>query len=72
MVSVLSEDDALALALLPANQRYFNEIEDAELRRKLITLLLRYDVLPRFRAGPAGNAVGLNLHWTYGKYVKNG
>ena len=72
MVSVLSEDDAFALALLPANQRYFNEIEDAELRCKLITLLLRYDVLPRFRAGPAGNAVGLNLHWTYGKHVKNG
>ncbi|CAN5805500.1 hypothetical protein BH20PSE1_BH20PSE1_04830 [soil metagenome] len=72
MVSVLSEDDALALALLPANQRYFNEIEDAELRCKLITLLLRYEVLPRFRAGPAGNAVGLNLHWTYGEHVKNG
>ncbi|MGH8507356.1 MAG: class I SAM-dependent methyltransferase, partial [Gammaproteobacteria bacterium] len=72
MVSVLSEDDALALALLPANQRYFNEIEDTELRRRLITLLLRYDVLPRFRAGTAGNASGINLHWTYGEYVKNG
>ncbi|MFH0343916.1 MAG: hypothetical protein ACHBNF_17750 [Chromatiales bacterium] len=72
MVSMLSEADALALALLPANQRYFNEIEDAELRRKLITLLLGYEVLPRFRAGPAGNAVGLNLHWTYGEHVKNG
>ncbi|MGH8469997.1 MAG: hypothetical protein ACREVY_13745 [Gammaproteobacteria bacterium] len=71
MVSVLSEGDVLALALLPANQRYFNEIEDSELRRKLISLLLRYDVLPRFRAGPAGNAVGINLHWTYGEHVKN-
>ncbi|MGH8524290.1 MAG: class I SAM-dependent methyltransferase, partial [Gammaproteobacteria bacterium] len=72
MVSVLSDADALALALLPANQRYFNEIEDAELRCKLISLLLRYDVLPRFRAGPAGNATGINLHWTYGEYIKNG
>ncbi|MGH8487745.1 MAG: hypothetical protein ACREXS_02425, partial [Gammaproteobacteria bacterium] len=72
MISVLSEDEVLALALLPANQRYFNEIEDTELRCKLITLLLRYDVLPRFRAGPAGNAAGLNLHWTYGEHVKKG
>ena len=69
-MSVLSEEDAIALALLPANQRYFAEVPERDCRIALITLLLRAEVLPRLRAGPAGHPTGLNLHWTFGRYVK--
>lgn len=69
-MSVLSEEDAIALALLPANQRYFAEVPDRDCRIALITLLLRAEVLPRLGNGPAGHPTGLNLHWTFGRYVK--
>jgi hypothetical protein len=46
-MSVLSEEDAIALALLPANQRYFAEVPERDCRIALITLLLRAEVLPR-------------------------
>ncbi len=69
-VSLLTEEDSLALALLPANQRYFGEIEDPDCRHALITLLLKHEVLPRLRSMPAGNPRGLNLHWSMGSYVK--
>jgi len=68
LMSVFSESDSLSLALLPSNQRYLGEIADPQLREKLIGFLLRYDVLPRFRNGPAANPQGLNLHWTFGRY----
>jgi hypothetical protein len=69
-MSVLREEDAIALALLPANQRYFAEVPEHDCRIALITLLLRAEVLPRLSAGPAGHPTGLNLHWTFGRYVK--
>jgi hypothetical protein len=69
-MSVLSEEDAIALALLPANQRYFAEVPERDCRIALITLLLRTEVLPRLRKGPARHPTGLNLHWTFGRYVK--
>jgi SAM-dependent methyltransferase len=69
LISVLSREDALALALLPANQRYFNEIEDPDVRCRLVRLLLEYEVLPRLCAH-AGNPLGLNLLWIYGRYRK--
>jgi len=70
-MSVLSEEDAIALALLPANQRYFAEVPERDCRIALITLLLRAEVLPRLGNGPAGHPTGLNLHWTFGRYVKH-
>ena len=69
-MSVLSEEDAIALALLPANQRYFAEVPERDCRDALIRLLLRAEVLPRLGDGPAGHPTGLNLHWTFGRYAK--
>jgi ubiquinone/menaquinone biosynthesis C-methylase UbiE len=69
-MSVLPWEDSLALALLPSNQRYINEVDDPDCRKRLIALLLKYDVLPRFRAGPTSNSAGLNLHWTFGRYAR--
>jgi hypothetical protein len=71
-LSVLSEADAIALALLPANQRYFAELPERDCRIALITLLLRAEVLPRLGNGPAGHPTSLNLHWTFGRYAKRG
>jgi hypothetical protein len=68
-MSVLSEEDAIALALLPANQRYFAEVPERDCRIALITLLLRAEVLPRLGNGAAGHPTGLNLHWTFGRYA---
>ncbi|MGH8644223.1 MAG: hypothetical protein ACREX4_07110 [Gammaproteobacteria bacterium] len=67
--SVFSEGDSLSLALLPSNQCVAGEIADPQLREKLIGFLLRYDVLPAFYNGPAGNPEGFNLHWTSGQYT---
>ncbi|MGQ0594674.1 MAG: class I SAM-dependent methyltransferase, partial [Gammaproteobacteria bacterium] len=66
LMSVLSEEDAIALALLPANQNYFAEVPERTCREELIRLVLRAEVLPRLGAGPAGHPTGLNLHWTFG------
>lgn len=71
-LSVMSDDELLALALLPANRRNAGEIQPRELREKILTWLFKYDVLPKIHAGPAGIAGGMNLHWTFGKYVKPG
>ncbi|MGH8615553.1 MAG: hypothetical protein ACREYF_26930 [Gammaproteobacteria bacterium] len=68
LVSVFSESDSLSLGLLPSNQCVAGEIVDPQLRAKLIGFLLRYDVLPAFHNGPAGNPEGFNLHWTFGRY----
>jgi SAM-dependent methyltransferase len=70
LVSVLREDELLRLALLPANQRFFSEIEDPHLREQCTELLLKYEILPALRAGPVGHPTGINLHWTYGNYAK--
>ncbi|MGH8568041.1 MAG: hypothetical protein ACREXU_08460, partial [Gammaproteobacteria bacterium] len=69
-MSVLTEADAITLALLPANQRYFAEVPERGCREELIRLLLRAEVLPVLRGGPAGHPTGLNLHWTFGRYGK--
>ena len=69
-MSVLTEADAITLALLPANQRYFAEVPERGCREELIRLLLCAEVLPVLRGGPAGHPTGLNLHWTFGRYRK--
>jgi len=70
LISLLREKDLLDLALLPANQRYINEVENVNCRKRLITLLLNYEVIPKFCEGPTGHPNGLNLHWIYGRYCK--
>jgi len=64
---MLSEDVVRGL-LVPSNQaEYLPEIEDRPLREEAIRELMREDVLPGLQAGPAGTALGLNLHWTLGR-----
>lgn len=72
LVSLMREDELLELALLPANQRYYSEIEDPHWRALLTRLLMKYKVLPELRAGRAGHPAGINLQWTYGLHVKRG
>jgi len=57
--------------LVPSNQaEYLPEIADRALREATIRELMLNDVLPAMQAGPAGTALGLNLHWTLGRYVR--
>ena len=69
-MSVLRDQDLLDLALLPANQRYINEVDDQACREKLIHLILKYDVIPKLKKSPVGHPSGINLHWTFGQYTK--
>ena len=71
-LSVMTDAELLALALLPANQRNVGIIEDKPLREKLIKLVLIYEVLPKLRASSGGVPAGMVLHWTFGKYVVRG
>ena len=71
-LSVMTDAELLALALLPANQRNVGIIEDKPLREKLIKLVLIYEVLPKLRASSGGIPAGMVLHWTFGKYVVRG
>ncbi|HKG35411.1 MAG TPA: class I SAM-dependent methyltransferase [Solirubrobacterales bacterium] len=53
--------------LVPSNgAEYLPEIPDRELRDRVITDLMTREVLPAMQEGPAGTALGLNLHWTLG------
>ena len=67
-LSVMTNEELLALALLPANQRNVGIIEDRQFREQLIELLLNYEVLPQLRASPGGIPAGMVLHWTFGKF----
>ena len=60
--------DSIAAMLVPANQRYLPEIDDLGLRRRVTTLLMRYEILPALCEGPAGTTYGLSLHWTFGRH----
>ena len=69
---MLSEDIVRGL-LVPSNQaEYLPEIEDRRLRESVIRELMTADVIPRLQEGPAGTALGLNLHWTLGAFTKRG
>ncbi len=72
LISPLRKQDLLDLALLPANQLYINEVDDVNCRERLITLLLNYEVIPKFCEGPTGHPNGINLHWMYGQCSKKG
>lgn len=63
----LPAGDVVDTLLVPSNQgEFLSEIEDPDLRARVIRELMEGDVLPRLQAGPAGTAVGLNVQWTLG------
>jgi SAM-dependent methyltransferase len=65
---MLGEDIVRGL-LVPSNQAEFlPEIADRALREEVIRELMRSEVLPALRRGPAGTGLGLNFHWTLGAY----
>lgn len=66
---IMPAEDAMALALLPANQRNVCEIDQRDARERMIRVLMRHAVLPEFMAGPAGCAEGYHLHWTLGRHA---
>lgn len=67
---MLSEDIVRGL-LVPSNQaEYLPEIADRNTREAVIRELMLGDVIPSLREGPAGTALGLNLHWTLGSFSK--
>jgi len=69
-LSVMTDEELLALALLPANQRIAGEIQPRALRERFVTLMMKYRILPRIHESPAGLPAGMNLHWTFGSYRK--
>jgi SAM-dependent methyltransferase len=57
--------------LVPSNQaEYLPEIDDPRERERTIRELMTGEVIPRLQEGPAGTALGLNLHWTLGDHTK--
>lgn len=67
---MLSEDIVRGL-LVPSNQaEYLPEIADRSLREAVIRELMLDQVIPALREGPAGTALGLNLHWILGSFSK--
>jgi hypothetical protein len=65
----IADRETLDTLLVPSNQgEYLPEIEDTTIREALIEELLTGDVLPVLHAGPAGTALGYNVHWTFGDF----
>jgi SAM-dependent methyltransferase len=64
-------EDIVRGLLVPSNQAEFlPEIPDRERREEVIRELMLDKVLPQMQDGPAGTALGLNLHWTLGAYSR--
>jgi SAM-dependent methyltransferase len=67
---MLSEEIVDGL-LVPSNQaEYLPEIGWREVREAVIREVMTGEVIPAMQEGPAGTALGLNLHWTLGAYTK--
>lgn len=61
--------ETLDTLLVPSNQEeYLPEIDDFGLRSAVVEDLLRDEVLPELRAGPAATPDGLKIHWTFGDF----
>ena len=59
--------------LVPSNQaEYLPEIEDRAMRERVVRELMSSEVIPAMQEGPAGTALGLNLHWTLGAFTRVG
>jgi SAM-dependent methyltransferase len=68
---MLAEDIVRGL-LVPSNQaEYLPEIRNRALRERVIRELMLDQVIPALQEGPAGTALGLNLHWTLGAFSKS-
>jgi len=64
-------DEIVRGMLVPSNQaEYMPEIADRALREAVIRELMLEEVLPSLQAGPAGTALGLNYHWTLGRFFR--
>jgi hypothetical protein len=62
-------EDIVRGLLVPSNQAEFlPELTDRALREAVITDLMRNEVVPKLRQGPAATGLGLNFHWTLGAY----
>lgn len=69
-LSVITDEELMALALLPANQRNAGEIVDRDDRQAVIRLLMQKRILPLIHQSPAGLQRGMVLSWTFGRHVK--
>lgn len=62
-------EDIVRGLLVPSNQAEFlPELADRPLREAVITELMRNEVIPKLRQGPAATGLGLNFHWTLGAH----
>lgn len=65
----IADQETVDTLLVPSNQEeYLPEIEDPQLRSGIVEELMRTVVLPALHAGPAGTALGYNVHWTFGDF----
>lgn len=65
----IADQETIDTLLVPSNQEeYLPEIEDPVLRSGVVEELMRTVVLPALHAGPAGTALGYNVHWTFGDF----
>jgi SAM-dependent methyltransferase len=65
----IADQETVDTLLVPSNQEeYLPEIEDPGLRAGIVEELMRSVVLPAMHAGPAGTALGYNVHWTFGDF----
>jgi len=65
----IADQETVDTLLVPSNQEeYLPEIADPQLRAGLVEELMRTVVLPALHAGPAGSALGYNVHWTFGDF----
>jgi len=65
----IADQETIDTLLVPSNQEEFlPEIEDPSIRAGIVEELMRTVVLPAMHAGPAGSALGYNVHWTFGDF----
>jgi hypothetical protein len=66
----ITSNDLLKLISMPSNQKYLMEIEDPEMRKDFILLLMKFNILPKFCNYNKEQGTYANLHWISGKYRK--
>jgi SAM-dependent methyltransferase len=65
----IADQETVDTLLVPSNQEEFlPEIVDPATRAGIVEELMRTVVLPALHAGPAGSALGYNVHWTFGDF----